>query len=313
MALVAYENFKLFRDVAQTRSLSKAAAINGVSQSAATQQVQDLEKSLGTALLDRSTRPLVVTAAGQLYADFCRDVLRRRDEFLTELARVKEETEGTVRVASIYSVGLTEIAGLEEEFSTRYPEARLEVQYLRPERVYSAVLVDEADLGLVSYPEATREVKVIPWRQEEMVVAASPFHPLAGRGPIEPAELNGLEFIGFDEDLPIQRDVNRYLREHGVGVNQILHFDNLQMIKEAVAHRKGVSIMPARIMHDELTQGRLVAVPLATGELFRPLGIIHRRKKRFHLVAQGFVELLCEAPGPTPSHSGPSSHSAATQ
>jgi LysR family transcriptional regulator, transcriptional activator of the cysJI operon len=293
---VAYDNFKLFRDVAQTRSLSRAASMNGVSQSAATQQVQDLEKSLGTALLDRSTRPLVVTQAGQLYADYCRDVLRRRDEFMTELARVKEEAEGTVRVASIYSVGLTEIARLEEEFTVRYPDAHLEMQYLRPERVYAAVIADEADLGLVSYPEATREVKVIPWRQEEMVVAASPYHPLAGRGPIEPAELNGLEFIGFDEDLPIQRDVNRYLREHGVGVNQILHFDNLQMIKEAVAHRKGVSIMPARIMLDELTQGRLVAIPLATGELYRPLGIIHRRKKRFHRVAQGFVELLCEAP-----------------
>ena len=294
---MAYENFKLFRDVAQTRSLSKAAELNGVSQSAATQQVQDLEKSLGAELLDRSTRPLTVTPAGQLYSDFCRDVLRRRDEFMAELARVREQAEGTVRVASIYSVGLTEIAGLEEEFSVRYPEARLEVQYLRPERVYAAVLADEADLGLVSYPEATREIKVIPWREEEMVVAASPYHPLAGRGPIEPAELDGLEFIGFDEDLPIQRDVNRFLREHGVGVNQILHFDNLQMIKEAVAHRKGVSIMPARIMQDELTQGRLVAIPLATGELFRPLGIVHRRKKRFHRVAQGFVELLCEAPG----------------
>lgn len=297
MGSLGYENLKLFRDITQTRSLSRAAAMNGISQSAATQQVQDLEKSLGTALLDRSTRPLAVTPAGILYADFCRDVLRRYDEFTADLTRVKQQTEGTVRVASIYSVGLTEMAGLQEEFSIRCPGARLEVEYLRPERVYAVVLADEADLGLISYPEATREIKVIPWRQEEMVVAASPYHPLAGRGPIEPADLDGLEFIGFDEELPIQRDVNRYLREHGVAVNQILHFDNLQMIKEAVAHRKGVSIMPARIMLDELTQGRLVAIPLATGQLYRPLGIIHRKKKRFQPVAQAFVDLLCEAPG----------------
>jgi LysR family transcriptional regulator, transcriptional activator of the cysJI operon len=252
-------------------------------------------------LSDRSTRPLAVTQAGLLYADFCRDVLRRHDELIAELTRVKEQMEGTVKVASIYSVGLTEMAGLQEAFAVRCTEARVEVQYLRPERVYAAVLADEADLGLVSYPEATREIKVIPWRQEEMVVAASPYHALAGRGPIEPADLDGLEFIGFDEDLPIQRDVNRYLREHGVTVKQILHFDNLQMIKEAVAHRKGVSIMPARIMLDELTQGRLVAIPLATGELYRPLGIIHRKKKRFQRVAQAFVDLLCEAPKLEPS------------
>jgi LysR family transcriptional regulator, transcriptional activator of the cysJI operon len=300
---VAYENYKLFRDIAQTRSMSRAAAMNGISQSAATQQIHDLEKSFGAEFLDRSTRPLALTPAGQLYAEFCRDVLRRREEFLVELARAKQETEGTVRVASIYSVGLGEMVELEQEFSIRYPEAQLEVEYLRPERVYEVVLADEADLGLISYPEATREIKVIPWRREEMVLAASPYHPLSERGPIEAAELNGIDFIGFDEDLPIQREVDRFLREHGVEVNQILHFDNLQMIKEAVAHRVGVSIMPARIMLDELAQGRLVAIPIIGAELYRPLGIIHRRKKRFQRVAQAFIDLLCEKPGPalTPS------------
>lgn len=295
---MAYENYKLFRDIAQTRSMSKAAALNGISQSAATQQVQDLEKAFGTELLDRSTRPLAVTAAGQLYTEFCRDVLRRREDFLAELARVKEEAEGTVRVSSIYSVGLSEMVELEQEFSVRYPEARLEVEYLRPERVYESVLADESDIGLVSYPVATREINVIPWRREEMVLAASPYHPLAERGPIELSELNGIEFVGFDEDLPIQREIDRYLREHGVEVNQVLHFDNIQMIKEAVAHRVGVSIMPARNMLDELAQGRLVAVPIRGAELYRPLGIIHRRKKRFRRVAQAFIDLLCEKPAP---------------
>jgi DNA-binding transcriptional LysR family regulator len=295
---VAYENHKLFRDIAQARSLSRAANLNGISQSAATQQIQDLEKTFGAELLDRSTRPLALTQAGQLYAEYCRDILRRRDDFMAELARVKQETDATVRVASIYSVGLGEMVELEQEFSVRHPEASLEVEYLRPEKVYEAVLVDEADMGLVSYPEPTRDIKVIPWRREEMVLAASPYHPLAERGPIGLSELNGIEFVGFDEDLPIQREVDRFFREHGVEVNQILHFDNLQMIKEAVAHRVGVSIMPARIMMEELAQGRLVAIPIEGAELYRPLGIIHRRKKRFRRAAQAFIDLLCEKPGP---------------
>ncbi len=295
---MAYENHKLFRDIAQTRSMSRAAAMNGISQSAATQQIQDLEKSFATELLDRSRRPLALTEAGQIYAQFCRDVLRRREDFLAELARVRQETDARVRVASIYSVGLGEMVDLEQEFSARHPEATLEVEYLRPEKVYEAVLADEADIGLVSYPEATREIQVIPWRREEMVLAASPYHPLAGLAPVPLAALNGIEFVGFDEDLPIQREIDRFLREHGVQVNQILHFDNLQMIKEAVAHRVGVSIMPARIMLEELAQGRLVAIPIGASELYRPLGIIHRRKKKFRKAAQEFIALLCEKPGP---------------
>src|SRR5580704_787048 len=98
-----YENLKLFRDIAQTHSFSRGAAMNGISQSAASQHVQELERGLGVELLDRSTRPLAVTQSGRLYAEFCRDILRRKDDFEVALQRLKQEVEGTLRVASIYS------------------------------------------------------------------------------------------------------------------------------------------------------------------------------------------------------------------
>jgi DNA-binding transcriptional LysR family regulator len=296
---VNYENLKLFRDIAQTHSFSRGAAMNGISQSAASQHVQELERALGVELLDRSTRPLVVTPAGRLYGEFCRDILRRKEDFESALQRVRQEVEGTLRVAAIYSVGLSEMVRLEREFALRQPEAKLEVQYLRPERIYEAVLAGEVDLGLISYPETRRDITVIPWRREEMVLAVSPEHALAGRAePVMPQALNGADFISFDEDLPIRRHMDRFLKEHGVEVNIALHFDNIQMIKEAVTHRVGVSIMPARIMNDDIEQGRLAAVRIADATLFRPLGIIHRKKKRFHRVAQAFLDLLREGSGP---------------
>jgi LysR family transcriptional regulator, transcriptional activator of the cysJI operon len=296
---VNYENLKLFRDIAQTHSFSRGAAMNGISQSAASQHVQELERALGVELLDRSTRPLVVTPAGRLYGELCRDILRRKEDFEAALQRMRQEVEGTLRVAAIYSVGLSEMVGLEEEFARRQPEAKLEVQYLRPERIYEAVLAGEVDLGLISYPEARRDITVIPWRREEMVLAVSPEHPLAHRtDPIAPRELNGADFISFDEDLPIRRHMDRFLKDHGVEVNIALHFDNIQMIKEAVTHRVGVSIMPSRIMKDDIEQGRLAAVRICDATLFRPLGIIHRKKKRFHRVAQAFMDLLREGSGP---------------
>jgi DNA-binding transcriptional LysR family regulator len=296
---LTYSNIRLFRDIASTRSFSRGAAMNKVSQSAASQHINEIEKAFGAELLDRSTRPLSVTPAGRLYLDFCREALQRKEEFEVALEKHKQEIQGTVRVAAIYSVGLSEMVQIEREFSRRQPEAALEVEYLRPEKVYEAVLADEADLGLVSYPESSRDITVIPWRQEEMVLAASPYHALAAKGHVAPKDLQGIDFIGFDDDLPIRREIDRFLREHGVEVNETLHFDNLQMIKEAVAHQAGVSIMPARIMLEEIAQGRLVAVPMAAPELFRPVGIIHRRKKRFQRVAQEFLKLLCEEPDKT--------------
>jgi LysR family transcriptional regulator, transcriptional activator of the cysJI operon len=296
-----FDRLRLFRDVAHTRSVSKGAGMNGISQSAVSQYLQELEEQMGMTLLDRSSRPLTVTDAGKLYLEMSRDILSRRDEFQLALDLLKGAVEGTVRVASIYSVGLSELSRLEKEFIRLYPQARIEVEYLRPEKVYEAVATDQADLGLMSYPEPTKEVTVLPWRREEMAVAASPYHHLARNTEVKPEDLEGLDFIAFDEDLPIRKDIDRFLREHHVHVNMTLHFDNIQMIKEAVAHGSGVSIMPARVMEEEIGQGRLVPIRIAGFELFRPVGIVHRRKKRFHRAGQALLELLQAPASFTPS------------
>ena len=193
---------------------------------------------------------------------------------------------------SIYSVGLSEMSQLEAEFQRRVPHVRLQVDYLRPQKIYEALLADQADLGLVSYPEATKELAVIAWREEEMSVAAAVSHPLAQKTVLLPADLNGQDFIGFDEDLSIRRELDRFFREQGIEMRMAMQFDNIQMIKEAVALGSGISILPARTMLAEVEQGRLVAIPLHAPELVRPVGIVHRKRKKFNRAAQSFVELL---------------------
>lgn len=276
------DNLRLIRDVAQQRSVSKAARLNGITQSAASQSIQELERELGVMLFDRSRRPLEVTSAGKLYIEYCRDVLRRREEFQASLARLTGEVNGVVRVAAIYSVGLSEMAAIESRFAQQHPSAQLQVSYLRPERVYEAVASDEADLGLVSYAESTREVVALPWRDEEMVVAIAPTHRYARRRVVAVGELEAEPFVGFDEDLPIQAHIERYFREHRVLIEPILRFDNIQMIKEAVAHGSGISVMPRRVMTQDIAQKRLIALALDPADLYRPVGIIHRRRKTFN-------------------------------
>jgi len=294
---VTASQVRLFRDIAQSKSFSRGASLNGISQSAASQQIHEIEKRIGMALFDRTTRPLSLTQAGKLYLDFCRDVLRREEKLQVEIETLKGAVEGTVRVTSIYSIGLSEMSHLQEKFSVRFPGMQLHVDYARPAKIYEALLADQADLGLVSYPVASKELKVIPWRQEEMTVAAAPSHPLAWRKVVTPADLNGQDYIGFDEDLSIRQALDRFLRENGVEVNLAMQFDNIQMIKEAVALGSGVSILPARTMLAEIQRGRLVSIPLDAPDLVRPLGIVHRKRKKFNRAAQSFLELLLESPG----------------
>jgi DNA-binding transcriptional LysR family regulator len=251
-----------------------------------------VERRLGVVLFDRAKRPLELTEAGKLYDQFCRDVLQREEEFKLSLEALKLDVGGAVRVASIYSIGLSEMSRLQSEFAARFPAAQLQVEYMRPDKIYDAVRNGAADLGLVSYPEPNRDIAAIPWRREEMQVAVPPSHPFAEREEVLPAELDAQNFIAFDEDLPIRREMDRFLRTNGVEVNRIMQFDNIGMVKEAVALGQGISILPARTMQAEIAQGILVAVRLLAPELARPVGIVHRRRRKFNRATQAFLDLL---------------------
>jgi len=297
------EHFKLFRDIALARNMSRGAETCGVSQSAASQTMQEVERLLGVTLLDRSMRPFELTEAGRLYFDFCRDVLRRKEELDGQLDKLKSRVQGTVRVAAIYSVGISDMSRLEREAAGRMPEAELLVEYLRTEKVYDAVITDQADLGLVSYPESNREITAIPWREEKMMAVTAPSHPLAGRKKLKPSDLAHQDFVAFDDELRVGREVKRYLRETGIQVNVVMHFDNIQTMKEAVILGTGVSILPVRVLRNDIEQRRLVTIPIEGCPLVRPLGIIHRRRKTFNQATQVFLDLLqqeaaLEHPGP---------------
>jgi DNA-binding transcriptional LysR family regulator len=287
------DHFKLFRDIARERSVTRGAEENDVSQSAASQHIQDLEQRWGLELLDRRTRPLQLTEAGELYDAYCRDALRLKKKFDAALDRLKNRIEGTVRVVSIYSIGLSEMSQIEEEYRGRYPETELIVQYLRPERIYEEIAAERADLGLISYPDGSREITTIPWRSELMVVAAAPDHPFARRDVVQVAELNGEDFIGFDADLPISHDLRRFFREHSIEVKLVHQFDSILAIKEAVSLGQGISIVPERLLRDDVAQRRLVAVPLEE-PMYRPVGIIHLRRKQFNRATKAFLSLLRE-------------------
>ena len=100
---VHLETLRLYCDVVRHRSFSRGAAQNVVSQSAASQAMQQLESELGAALLDRTKRPFVVTPEGQAFYEACRGLLESWEKAKAEIAAVKARVDGTVRVAAIYS------------------------------------------------------------------------------------------------------------------------------------------------------------------------------------------------------------------
>ena len=173
------ETLRIFCDVVQHQSFSRGAKINDVSQSAATQSVHRVEEHFGVQLVDRSKRPFVLTPEGQACYEGFREVLELYDSVESRVRSLRKEISGLVRVAAIYSVGLHDMSRCMQDFMRQLSQGKVRLEYLRPNKVYDAVLNGEVDLGIVSYPAASPDLNVIPLRSERMVVVCPPGHPLA--------------------------------------------------------------------------------------------------------------------------------------
>jgi DNA-binding transcriptional LysR family regulator len=286
------ETLRIFCDVVQHQSFSRGAAVNEVSQSAATQSVHRLERHFGVALVDRSKRPFVLTPEGQACYEGFREVLELYDSVEARVRSLRMEIGGLVRVASIYSVGLHDMRLCMQEFMRSYPKAKVRLEYLHPNKVLETVLNAEVDLGIVSYPAATPDLNVVPWRSEKMVLVCHPNHPLASHQAVTAEHIQGEDFVAFDRELSIRKEIDRHLRQRAVSIRVVMEFDNIETIKQAVEIGSGVSILPEPTVRDETRAGRLAAVRLIAPELRRPIGIIHRQRKVFTPTVARFVELL---------------------
>jgi DNA-binding transcriptional LysR family regulator len=202
------------------------------------------------------------------------------------------EISGLVRVAAIYSVGLHDMSRCMQEFMRNHPKAKVRLEYLHPNKVHNAVLNAEVDLGIVSYPVASPDLNVIPLRSEKMVVVCQPQHPLTRHNAVTAEHLQGEDFVGFDRDLSIRKEIERQFRQRGVSVRVVMEFDNIETIKQAVQIGAGISILPEPTVRAETKAGTLAAIRLIAPELKRPIGIIHRQRKVFTPTVGKFVELL---------------------
>lgn len=286
------ESLRLFCDVVRLRSFSRAAEEHFVSQSAASQAIQQIEQHLGVGLIDRTKRPFVVTPEGEAFYGACRTLLDGWEKAKAEIGAVKARVDGTVRVAAIYSVGLHDASRHIQRFMSLYPEARVELECLHPHKVVEAVIRDQADVGIMSYPPTDRALTVVPLRQEPMAFVCHPSHPLARRRVVMPAQLNGEAFVAFDRELTIRKAIDRALRQHNVRVETTMEFDNVETIKQAIMIKAGVSILPRHTVEMEGRVRTLGVVPLGVPDLVRPVGIIHRRQKPLTPTASRFVQHL---------------------
>ena len=287
------ENFKVFADLVETKSFSKSAKINGITQSAVSQQARAMEKHFKTLLIDRSQKQFQLTREGQAVYETAKDVLHGYDKLLSELQEMKKVISGTIRIATIYSIGLHELPPYIKRFLHDFPSVNVRVEYRRSNLVYEDILHNSVDFGLVAFPLKHRQIEAVPFRDDQLVLITHPEHPLARRGgAVELEEMAGLKFIGFDPDIPTRKAVDQIFRDNKIEIEPVMEFDNIETVKRAVEIDHGVAIVPQATVQRESQQGSLKMLPFKDENFTRPLAILHRKGRVLTPAMRKFIDVL---------------------
>ena len=286
------ENFKIFADLVETKSFSKSAKLNGITQSAVSQQARAMERHFKTLLIDRSQKQFQLTREGQGVYESAKEMLHTYDKLLSELQEMKKVISGTIRISTIYSIGLHELPPYITKFLHDFPSVNVRVEYRRSNLVYEDILHNSVDFGLVAFPVKTRQIEILPFRNDRLVLITHPKHALARKGELELSDLDGQKFIGFDPDIPTRKAVDAIFRENKLEIDPVMEFDNIETVKRAVEIDHGVAIVPFATVLQEIKQGTLATVPLKGEGFTRPLAILHRKGRVLTPAMKKFIDIL---------------------
>lgn len=295
------ESLKVFCDLAETKSFTKAAQLNEVTQSAVSQQISALERLFFPKrgepkrwLIERSKKRFHLTREGQVLYDYSKEVLATYGELQIRLKEIKEIISGTIRVATIYSVGLHDLPPYLKKFLKSYPTVNVHVEYRRANQVYEDVLGNVVDLGIVAYPSRDLKLEICPLRKDRLVLICSPQNPLARTKSLRLKTISGQKFISFEPDIPTRKALDKILKEHSVQVQHVMEFDNVETVKRAVEIDAGIAIVPQGTVVQEVTKGTLAQVTLEDGEFYRPLAALYKRNKVLSPAMKQFLAVLKE-------------------
>jgi LysR family transcriptional regulator, transcriptional activator of the cysJI operon len=288
------ESFKVFRDLVESRSFSKAAALNFITQSAVSQQIRSMEERFRVPLIERSNKRFGLTREGQVLYESCKQIIFQFDSLQHQLSEMRNVVSGTIRLSTVYSIGLHELPPYLKRFLREFPTVNVHVEYRRSNQVYDEVNDGTSDLGLVAFPVQKKTLKVEPFRKDRLVLICIPSHELAREEEIAVERLKREKFIGFEPDIPTRKAVDKIFREAGLEVNPVMEFDNIETVKRAVEIGAGVSIVPRATVEQEVRNGTLAAVEFIGQPYFRPLGIIYKTGRVLSPAMKRFLKMLKE-------------------
>lgn len=287
---ITLRQLEVFAEVLKSGSTTQASIVLSLSQSAVSAALADVEGQLGVQLFDRVGKRLVVNEHGRLLYPKALALLEQAGE----IERLFNLDNGALRIGASSTIGNYMLPGMIAKYRLDFPTTPMELNVGNTSDVINAVAEFRVDLGLIEGSCRMPELVTQPWLDDELVVFASPDHPLAGKN-VTYAALAHAPWILRERDSGTREVLDHLLLPKLSDFKLVMELGNSEAIKHAVRHGIGISCLSRRVIAEQLVSGSLAEIRLPDSPLIRKLYLIHHRQKHISNALSRFLS-YCREP-----------------
>ncbi|MFE0505357.1 LysR family transcriptional regulator [Peribacillus butanolivorans] len=264
MTLIKYE---IFRTVVETGSLSKAAEVVGLTQSAVSHAIASLESDFGFSLITRGRLGIHLTSNGEKMLHYMREILKWNELMMQEVSKINGLETGIVRIGTLPSVSIQWLPMIIKQFNKDFPYIEIKLFEGDYDKIDQWISDGTIDFGFMSLP-VSKAYEVIPLKKDRLLCILPDTHPLNQQDIIYLDQLKDESFIMPKSS--IDKDVRRILKEHKIKPKIKYEIAEDQAIISMVQNGLGISILPEMILYRIHESIRII--PLE-GNYYRSIGI----------------------------------------
>jgi DNA-binding transcriptional LysR family regulator len=278
---------RYFEAVARHRHFTRAADELHVAQSALSHQIRQLERELGVELLQRTTRSVQLTDAGELALSRARSVISELDALRGDVDELRGLVRGHITVGAHLFGGELDIPAILYRFTASHPGVEVGLREGTAQRMTEMLADGSLDVSFALESDAPPEVDRVALSSEELAVAMSPRHELAGEDPLPVSALAEERLIAFQRGSSTRQVVDGAFAAAGVQPRIALEANDFALVRGLVARGVGLAILPRSFL--ELPGPRIALRPLQP-TLRMTVALWWRRGRRLSPAAQAFVD-----------------------
>ena len=280
-----------FSALARCQSFTRAAKELYLTQSAISHAIKALEEEVGSRLVDRAGRRVLLTQAGEQFLRHTERILREMDAARSGLDALSRWGHGRLRVGASTTACQYLLPTVLREFTQSFPKCGITVEPGDHAQQVELLQANRIDLAIMLEPETTGEFEFVPLFTDELRFLTSPLHPWAKERHLIRETLEAETLVLYNKASYTFRLVNEYLRAEHVSFGHYIELGSMDAIKELVKIGVGVGVLAPWIARAELEAGALVDFPLGRKRLRRTWGVAHLRGRRLPLGEETFIGL----------------------